>query len=231
MRLQTLVQAHLWEFRRNPMLLMSPLLMLFMSGLWRVMMPETDARELFSIMVLIMCAYMVGFQALAMAVAEEKEKRTLEALMLTPARPAEIFAAKVIVTTGISVVTALLCLAMWGLPPRLGVVAFAFLLAQLFALAGGFLMGIVVRDVKQTGMATPLWLLIFFTGFPPLANLYPKIWAAMAYLPSRPVLSMMTVGWTGAGQVAIRDVLVMLAYTVLLAWLAVRQLRKQALAR
>lgn len=231
MRMTTLLQAQWWEMRRNFMLLFAPILMLFMAGLWSLT-ARLEPTQMFPPMILIMCTFMVGWQMIAMSMAEEREKRVLEALLLTPVRPIELIASKVIFTSIVTVLTAIASIAVWGsLPEAFGLTLAGFTLSLLFALAGGLITGTLVRDMKNVGAVTPIWLAIVFTGFPLFEKTMPRLWAVMAYLPGRPLFSIMHAGWTGSGNWTVQDFIVISAYVAVMITITVRRLRQSAFGR
>lgn len=231
MRVWTLVQAQVWELRRHMLIVFAPVMVLFMCFIF-VQAPRGggDLAGMFEALGLLLSAYMVGWQTPSIAIAEEKEKRTLEALALTPARPLEIILAKAAVAVVLAVLTAAGAAAVFReVPARPWLVLGAFALALVFTVAGGTLLGLILPDMKSVStIGTFTILALMFSGFPVFALTTPGLWRAMAWLPTRPLFELMRAGWTGQGSDLLRHALVALAYTAGTLWLCVRVFRRQA---
>ncbi len=234
MRMKALVKAQWLEVRRNPSLLMLPIVVLFLTLIYSLMAGDGPSGFFVSAS-LLMTAYMVGFQIPTLSIAEDKEKRTLEAVLLTPATPVEVIGAKAIVGALISTGTGVIALLIYKVTPAdplLLVVTFG--LALLLAVSLGVLIGLVAKDQKSAGvMAAPVMIVLLLFTVMPWPEFAPQIWAAMRWLPTRPVMELMLQATTGIeGDTPVwQSILVMLPYVALAAFVSVRQVRRQASAR
>jgi ABC-2 type transport system permease protein len=107
---------------------------------------------------LVVLVTMAGILIPAMMIAEEKEKRTLEVLLLSPAKPAEIFLGKSL-TTFLSIIACMFILMLidnrnWNNTP---VILAATGLASVFCIIFGLITGIFSKNQMSTGIvSTPL---------------------------------------------------------------------------
>lgn len=234
MRIRSLVKAQLIETQRNPTLLMLPVVIICLVIVWS-MIPGDESKAFFPAATMVMVAYMVALQVPVLSLSEDKEKRTLEAVLLTPASAVEVIGAKVIVGTILSVGTAVIALAIYQkLPvnPFLFVVGFG--LALILTMSLGTVIGLIANDQKSAGVISAVVMLIMGTGSAmPWEHISPAAWSVMRWLPTRPVLELLLEAMTGekTGTPAWQSVLVMLPYVALAFFISVRQIRRQASAR
>lgn len=229
-----LVQAQVWEMRRNPMIIMAPVMVILMAGFFSIMPDLNDKMPgMAPALLVLMTAFIVGWMIPSISIAEEKERRTLEALLLTPARPLEILGAKAV----IAVITALICsvsiMAFYQEFPERPVLFLAvFLVALTMTISAGTFIGLVMPDARSVGaVSTNIMLLVFFTGFPVIGLALPKVWDALLWLPGRPVYELFRAAWTGHDTEIVRHTAVLLVYTALAVFAFSRQLRRQAFRR
>jgi|GEM_PF-1639409 len=234
MRLIALVKAQLLEFRRNPTVLMLPMIVVGLSVLYSLMADE-GPNGFFVAASLLMTVYMVGFQIPAMGIAEDKEKRTLEAVLLTPATGWEVIGAKVIVGALISAGTGLLTMLVYKEAPANPLLLLVgFTLSLLLSLSLGTLIGLIAKDQKSSGvLSAPVMMALLLFTIMPWPEFAPAVWEAMRYLPTRPVMELMLEATTGeTGEVpAWQSILVILPYVLVALAVAARQVRRQASAR
>lgn len=239
MRIRALIKSELTETWRNPTLLTLPAVVLGLALIYSLMAGSEvakaeDSTYLVAIC-LVMAAYMVGTQFPATSLAENKEKRTLEAILLTPARPMDVIAAKVAVATLFCAVTSVLCLLIFRTAPGLPwLLLVGFLLIFLFTISIGVMIGLVAKDQKTAGVisAPIMMVLLLGTAFPWQFTL-PDIWAWMKWLPTRPLMELMNAGLSGETQgiPVWQNIGIMLLYVGLTLALAVQQVRRRASAR
>jgi ABC-type Na+ efflux pump permease subunit len=232
MRFWTLVRAQLWELRRNLFMLQMPITTLFMAAIFRLA-PSGESAQILQGCVLLLSALTVGWMTVALSLGEEREKRVLEALLLTPARPAEIIGAKLLVGTALSAVTGALGLLIFGrAPERPLLLLAAFGVTILFSLACGLLTGLALPDFKTaSGFSAVGTCLIFFSGFPVFQLFAPRYWEFAAYLPARPLYELLIAGATGAETAAGRHFAVGLTYAGIALALCLALLRRRAFDR
>jgi len=127
---------------------------------------------------------MAGLYVPSMLIAEEREKRTLEVLMLSPATAVEIFVGKGLLTVISTAVTALLIYWVLGVPaaliPRLLLV---FILAVSACIPLGLIVGLLAPNLLSTGLVgMPLY--IGFTLLPLLSPVSEVIYKLSRIAPT-----------------------------------------------
>lgn len=230
--MRALMIAQAQDMSRNPMLLTFWGLVPIMSWMMTKVMPQSAEPILINIL-LVMAAYFVGWNLPAHTLAEEKEKRVLEAIFLTPIRPWQV----VLVKGGLGILATLLMglvvILILGLAPAHPWLLFAgYTVLTLFTVAGGTLIGLLVKDMRTLGTAgTPILLLLIFATVLPWELVQPTFWAAQTYLPTRPVVELLRTAYLGGETPVLQHLLVMLGHTALLVVLCVRQVRRLSFLR
>lgn len=220
MRLIALAQAQLQDVVRNAVFAFFAGILPVMGLIMRWTMPES-VQPILLTMLLLMAAYFVGWNLPSFTLAEEKEKRQLEALFLTPVRPWQVVLVKGALGVAATAAVGGLVLLIFGqMPARPLLWLFSYLLLALFTVAGGTLVGLLVRDMRTMAIGgTPVQLLLLFASTLPWALAEPGVWAAQAWMPTRPAVELLQAGLFGDEAPVLRHALVMLAYTGLL-WVA-----------
>ncbi|MBY6274717.1 ABC transporter permease [Symbiobacterium thermophilum] len=220
MRMVALAQAQLQDVIRNPLLVLFAALLPAMGIMMRLVMPES-ARPLLVVMLSVMAPYFVGWNVAGITLAEEKEKRRLEALFLTPVRPWQVVMVKGALALAGTLVMGAVMLAVGGkVPVRPGIWFLAYLLLTLFAVGAGTLLGLLFKDMRSMSIGgTPVQILLLFATTLPWALAGPVLWEVQAWLPTRPVVDLMQAGFFGEEVPVLRHALVMLGY-VAAVWLA-----------
>ena len=230
MRFISLARGEFWALKRNRRVVTFMLLMLGMAAVYAL-----DAQDgaTFLPVVLTVSIYTGVWQMTVTSLVEEKERRTLEALLVTPARPLEIIGAKATVGILLAALLSAVILLLFRQPPRSPLVLLAGLgLAIGFATASGALIGIVARDLKTSSLyRTPVLALLVGATIVPWQESGWAIAEIMRWLPTRPVQELLWGGWTGAPVPLTRNSAVMLFYTLLLLAVDARMLRQQATQR
>ena len=199
--------------------------------------PQTTstADKLLPLLILIAIG-MGGVLVPASSLIDERQKRTLNAVTITPATLAEVYIAKAIVGVGVSMMMAIIVLALnsaFGRQPLLLISTLA--LSAIAASIMGVLLGSVVKDVNVLLATLKMGSLILIG--PALIQLVPSIPQWIAYLfPTfymmDPVLQVSQKG-AGLGDI-IGEVTVLLAIIavllLLLAAVIERQQKRLALA-
>lgn len=121
-------------------------------------MPQGFALA-FGLMFLVV---MVGMYVPSMIIAEEKEKHTLEVLMLSPATPVEVFTGKGILTLISIMVTAVILILITGTGAQyLGVIFVGMFIVSIFAILLGMIVGILAQNQMSTGIiGLPIYLVL-----------------------------------------------------------------------
>ena len=229
MRFAALFRVQLLEIRRNPIMGMMPTMIIVLTAVWALLADE-GSRPFMISAALLMAPYMVGLQVPAQSLAEERDKRTLEALFLTPARPMEVIGSKLAATALIAVFAAGVSLAIFKTTPaHPAILGAGFGLAMLLNMSIGTAIGLLAPDQKSAGMlAAPFMMVQLFGTMMPWEEALPGFWAVSAYLPTRPMFELFQMGVAGVERPVLRNILVLLPYVLVPLAFAVRQIRRQA---
>lgn len=237
MRILALVQAQAWELRRNPTLMMIPIIVLVISVMYAIIGQKASSGEDFSFMQtasVILTIYLVGSQFPAMSLAEEREKRTMEALLLTPVRPVDVIAARSLLTAALCLVTGVVAIAMYQkLPANLLLILLGYALGLTTAIAVGTTIGLLAPDQKTAGIAgSPVFMFLTFSTIMPWQIFAPKYWELMKWFPTRPLFEIVNAGLYGGTEIPLlQDVAVMLVYSLAAFFLCARVMRRVATAK
>lgn len=185
------------------------------------------------VMALVIGLAMLGFSVLPTVLATYREKGILRRLSVTPANPANVLTAQLIVNLAAAVVAAVLVLVV-------GAVAFdlslpsnmaGFVLSFVLTTAALFSLGLLVAAIAPTGKAaTSIGLILFFPSM-----FFAGVWTPGDLMPSwaRPIRDVSPMGagmetmqetWTG-GWPAPVSVVALVAATVVAGGLAARLFR------
>jgi len=230
MRFVSLVSGEFWALKRNRRVLVFLLVMLGMAALYAVDAQESD---MFLPVVLVLSIYSAVWQMTVNSLVEEKERRTLEALLVTPARPLEILAAKAFIGVALAALMCGLILLVFRQPPRSPLVLLLGIgLAIAFATASGALVGIVSHDAKTSSLyRTPILAVLVAATIIPWHQSRWAVAEVMRWLPTRPVHELILSGWAGMPVPLVQYTAVMLVHTALLLVISARILRQQATSR
>ena len=232
MRLIALAQAQLQDVVRNAVFAFFAGILPVMGLIMRWTMPES-VQPILLTMLLLMAAYFVGWNLPSFTLAEEKEKRQLEALFLTPVRPWQV----VLVKGGLGIVGSLafglLMFPILGTVPQRPLLwLLSYTVLTLFTVGVGTLVGLLVKDTRTLGVGgTPVVLLLIFATTLPWALMQPGVWSVQAWLPTRPAVELIAAGITGEAVPVARNLLVMLGYVTLLWLLNARLIRRLSFVR
>lgn len=232
MRMMALARAQMQDMIRNPMLLLFFACVPVMGAVMKAAMPAST-NKLLSTTLFVMSAYFVGWNIPSFTLAEEKEKRQLEALFLTPVRPWQVVLVKGGLGIAGSLAFGLLMFPILGTSPQRPLLwLVSYTLLTLFTVGIGTLAGLLVKDTRTLGAGgTPVVLLLIFATTLPWSLMQPGIWAAQAWLPTRPAVELIAAGITGEAVPVARNLLVMLAYVTLLWLVNARLIRRLSFAR
>jgi len=129
---------------------------------------------------------MVATYVQSCLIAEEKEKNTLRALMLSPANIQEILLGKSILTFLVTAFTMILCIYFIGYTPHsMSVLLIAFIISTIFYISLGTLLGLFAKSVMEASVYSFPAIGIFTVGSFArlLTDQYPILKVAQ-YLPN-----------------------------------------------
>lgn len=126
----------------------------------------------------------VGIYVPSMLVAEEKEKHTLQVLLLSPARPSEIYIGKGLITLISILLITLLIVILMSIPlVRLPALALLVLLCAAVCIPLGMAVGILSPNQMSTGLiGMPVYMGMVFA--PMFAELSPAVGAVARFVPT-----------------------------------------------
>jgi ABC-2 type transport system permease protein len=150
--------------------------------------------------VVLMAIVLGGSAVPAASLVDEKQKRTLRALLITPTTPRDVLVAKGVMGFLLSVLMGLVTLGInraFGAEPLLLVVLLA--LSALMAVAFGLLLGLLIKDM-DTLFATIKGIGIFLYA-PALLYLFPGVpdWVSYLFPTYYMVAPIVEIGQQGAG--------------------------------
>lgn len=169
-------------------------------------------------MVVLMTVFLAGIFLPAASVIEEKERRTLSGLLVTPASVGEVFAAKGTVGGLVCFAMGMAILAMnraFGSSPGLIVAVVA--LATVMAVAMGLMLGASVKDLTTLFAFTKSGGIVLFA--PAIIYLFPAIpqWIGRIFPTYYALQPIVDIAQKGAGWVEVRfDVAILAAIDVAL---------------
>lgn len=237
MRILSMVRYQWIDLRRNLMQIMMPVMMLGMAAFFAVLTrrgamsnPDSAAHAL-SVAITVATLIPVGMLT-AMAIGEEKERRTLEALLLTPAKSWELIAARLLTSSVMALVSFVLSLLMFWRPIAApGVLLLYFLLGVGWSITTALWVGVVADDMKgATGIVQMLITVPFSLMGAPWEAVAPKVWEVLRFLPYRPALELVRKGVLG-GDGWLEPSLVLAGWLLVALLLTVAQIRRKGFVR
>lgn len=128
--------------------------------IYKYLIPEMPEGPALSFGLLFL-AVMIGMYVPSMIIAEEKEKKTLQVLLLSPAKPVEIFIGKGMLTFISIIIFAFLLMALdgntWGKAP---IILLALILVSIPCIFVGMMVGIFAQNQMATGaIGFPVYML------------------------------------------------------------------------
>lgn len=236
MRVLSMVRYQWIDLRRNLMQIMMPVMMLGMAAMFAfiarrgLMGPDSMAHAL-SVAITVATLVPVGMLT-AMSIGEEKERRTLEALLLTPAKPWELIVARLSTSAMMALVSFLLSLALFWLPiASPGVLVLYFLLGVGWTITTGLLIGVIADDMKgATGMIQVLITVPLSLMGAPWEAVSPTLWSVLRFTPYRPALDLVRMGVLG-GDGWLEPSLVLAGWLLVVLLLTATQIRRKGFVR
>jgi ABC-2 type transport system permease protein len=186
--------------------------------------PRDRLRPLLAVMLI-----MVETMGLATLISEEIERRTIHALLVTPATVADIFTAKGIAGISLAFGQAALFMAIvGGLNHQPLVVLTALLLGAVLVIAAGFIIGAVAKDILSVlAWSLPVVIILII---PSIGVAFPgSVTGWVEALPTYYLVdtvhraSNFSAGWGDVWQ----NLLILFSFDLVLAWLGVAVLRRR----
>lgn len=236
MRVFSMVRYQWIDLRRNMMQIMMPVMMLGMAAFFAIlarrgaMGPDSVAHAL-AVAITVATLIPVGMLT-AMSIGEEKERRTLEALLLTPAKPWELIAARLFTSAAMALVSFVVALLLFWRPIAApGVLLLYFLLGVGWSITTGLLIGVVADDMKSaTGMVQMLITVPFSLMGAPWEAVAPSVWSVLRFTPWRPALDLVRMGVLG-GDRWLEPSLVLAGWLLVVLVLTATQIRRKGFVR
>ncbi|MCX7747139.1 MAG: ABC transporter permease [Clostridia bacterium] len=170
-RVSAILIKELQDIRRNANISCMYLIPVFMVVLYQNFMPEFP-RTLAIGFGLLFLVVLVGMYAPSMLIAEEKEKKTIGVLMLSPASPVEVFIGKGLLTllSIIFVSVVILFVGGNGLNHFVPVILSTFLIS-VFCIIVGMIVGLLAQNQMATGViGLPIYMIFLLIPFLSMAG-------------------------------------------------------------
>lgn len=173
-RVGAILMKELQDIRTNANVLVMFLLPIFIFLIYKQFMPDYPKSWVLAFSLTMLIGEVAIF-VLAMLIAEEKEKRTLEVLMLSPARPLEVFAGKGLLTLLLVVLFTLILVFLSGTGMAgIGPILVGTLLSTVVCIFLGMLVGLLAANQMATGIIA-LPIILPFILIPFLSTLGDEI--------------------------------------------------------
>ena len=186
--------------------------------------PRDRLRPLLAVMLI-----MIETMGLATLISEEIERRTIQALLVTPATAADIFIAKGIAGISLAFGQAALFMAIvGGLNQQPLVVLAALFLGAVLVIAAGFIIGAVAKDILSVlAWSLPVIIILIIpsmgVAFPGSATGWVEALPSYYLVDTVHRASNFGAGWSDVWQ----DLLILLGFDLALAWLGIVILRRR----
>lgn len=146
------------DVRRNTNVIYMFLIPIVLTLIWDRLIPGMP--EGFSLSLgLLFLVIMVGMYVPSMTIAEEKEKNTIEVLMLSPATPVEVFIGKGLLTFISIMITGAILIGLTGTEIDFLVVIVGTAATSIFSILLGIIVGLLSPNQMSTGIiGTPIYL-------------------------------------------------------------------------
>lgn len=177
-----------------PLVLVPPLL----AGLMRIVTKDAPP-ELIMPMWVVYAQVMVGLMLMTLGIAEDKDKKTLEALFLVPMPIGSILLAKSLFAYIVTLVVEALVIFPNGVwTGDVWAVALAAIIGPAIFVEMGLILGLLSPNYKASGTYSVPVMLILFLG-PVIGGAVKALQPIVKWLPSTPLGDMVTSGMKGAG--------------------------------
>lgn len=151
-------EAH--DFKTNINILIMYLIPILLAYIYDNFIPGMPRGFALSFGILFLVV-MVGMYVPSMMIAEEKEKKTLEVLLLSPANSVEVFIGKGLLTFISIIVSFIILIAMFGGvdPDQMAVILVGGILTAVFCIQVGIIVGLLSKNQMATGVVgTPVYM-------------------------------------------------------------------------
>ncbi len=151
-------EAH--DFKTNINILIMYLIPILLAYIYDNFIPGMPRGLALSFGILFLVV-MVGMYVPSMMIAEEKEKKTLEVLLLSPANSVEVFIGKGLLTFISIIVSFIILIAMFGGvdPDQMAVILVGGILTAVFCIQVGIIVGLLSKNQMATGVVgTPVYM-------------------------------------------------------------------------
>lgn len=149
------------DIGKNSNILVMYFLPILMTLIWSRIIPNMPQGFALGFGLLLLVV-LVGMYVPSMMIAEEKEKNTIEVLLLSPATPAEVFIGKGALTIILMFFTSIILIIIGGVEIRLlPVILVGTVLTSIFSVFLGMVVGILSPNQMATGViGMPVYLLL-----------------------------------------------------------------------
>lgn len=160
-RINAIILKELQDIKTNANVSVMYILPLILAVLYKYLIPGMP-KGLPLGMGLLFLVVLVGMYVPSMMIAEEKEKNTIEVLMLSPAKPAEVLIGKGILTLiSVMITSVILIFAVGDGFAHVDVVLIATFLCSIVAILIGMMVGLVSPNQMATGIyGMPVYMLL-----------------------------------------------------------------------
>jgi len=216
-RFRAMVNKEWKDAVRNPQILLNAGVPILISLLFN--QKDNDPNDLTPLAIPILVAISItGAFVQAAMIAEEKEKNTLRALMLSPASKLEVLAGKSATTTLFAVIVIAACILLSGMPDvNMALLAVLSILLLLIFMALGTVIGLIARTASESSIVGLPILLLFVFGPIFVPNLdMPGLMNVIHVLPSHQYMLAVTELAQGGGLKPVQGSLLNL-----LVWMAI----------
>ncbi len=151
-------EAH--DFKTNINILIMYLIPILLAYIYDNFIPGMPRGFALSFGILFLVV-MVGMYVPSMMIADEKEKKTLEVLLLSPANSVEVFIGKGLLTFISIIVSFIILIAMFGGvdPDQMAVILVGGILTAVFCIQVGIIVGLLSKNQMATGVVgTPVYM-------------------------------------------------------------------------
>ena len=191
---------------------------------------EFSIKERF-VPVILVYAVMIAAMILSASLIEEREYKTLNAVLVTPITPLEVILAKSLYGLFLGMILGILILVLnSSLTGGIHLILFFLILGTLFGVGIGLMAGVVMKDI--TDLISRMKLMGFFFMIPALVILFPQIpqWIGKLFPTYYFIHPLLIITQRGAGWSDLWwEAVVMIAIDVVVLYATSRVLRKRML--
>lgn len=159
-RIKAIFIKEVQDIKTNTNVTIMFLIPILLTYLWENLM-TTMPKGMGLSLGLMFLVVMVGMYVPSMLVAEEKEKKTMNVLLFSPATPMEILIGKGLLTFISILIVSILLLIISGAYSHLSVIITGVILTSIFSINIGIIVGLLSSNQMATGViGTPIYLLL-----------------------------------------------------------------------